>query len=365
MVKPGEFQANWISAPGDTMADILRERHLSLADFAKDMERTNEHAQNLLDGCVTLTIEDAQKLGNILGGSTSFWINREKQYRDDLTRLFGDGSPENGKEWLNKLPIIDMVKFGWIPPLSRSVNKVVECLRFFGVSSMEAWFENYGDVDTMAAFRTSTTFSSETGAVAAWLRQGEIECKPINCPDWNPARFKETLPKIRSLTRKSDPSLFIPLLKTLCADCGVVVLIVRAPKGCRASGATRFVSPTKAILQLSFRYLSDDHFWFTFFHEAGHLLLHSKASLFLEGTGGDTSKEEDEANAFAADMLIPAKSQAALRALGNDAKKVMRFARNIDVSSGIVVGQMQHFGLIQRHHLNKLKTRFSWETYSK
>ncbi|MFX9089566.1 ImmA/IrrE family metallo-endopeptidase, partial [Acinetobacter baumannii] len=35
------------------------------------------------------------------------------------------------------------------------------------------------------------------------------------------------------------------------------------------------LTPEKAMVLLSFRHLSDDHFWFTLFHEFAHLLLHN------------------------------------------------------------------------------------------
>ncbi len=162
------------------------------------------------------------------------------------------------------------------------------------------------------------------------------------------------------LTRKRDPKLFIPELKRRCAECGVAVVIVRAPTGCRASGATRFLSRDKALLLLSFRYLSDDHFWFTFFHEAGHLLLHGKSALFLEGPNMLSTKEEEEASGFAARTLIPSEFRPGLLDLGVDGRQVIRFARLVGVSPGVVVGQLQYLRRLSPRQLNNLKTRFRW-----
>ncbi len=58
------------------------------------------------------------------------------------------------------------------------------------------------------------------------------------------------------------------------------------------------------MIALSDRYKKDDFFWFTFFHEAAHLLLHSKKETFVDD-GTDNDLLEDEANRFAADFLIP------------------------------------------------------------
>src|SRR5262249_44402693 len=155
-------------------------------------------------------------------------------------------------------------------------------------------------------------------------------------------KFQASLSAIRPLTRKKDPSIFIPELRRCCADSGVAVAVVRAPTGCRASGATRFLSPVKALLLLSFRYLTDDHFWFTFFHEAAHLLLHNKKRLFLEGTDMPSNAEEEEANEFSACTLVPPEFQQSLLQLPADTHEIIRFARHLRVSPGIIVGQLQH-----------------------
>jgi Zn-dependent peptidase ImmA (M78 family) len=111
---------------------------------------------------------------------------------------------------------------------------------------------------------------------------------------------------------------------------------------------------------LSFRYLSDDHFWFTFFHEAGHLVLHDMNSLFLEGEDRISTKEEGEANEFSAAVLIPAEFRADLMTLRGEGREVIRFARRVGVSPGVIVGQLQHLGRVRRNQLNRLKRRFVW-----
>ena len=111
---------------------------------------------------------------------------------------------------------------------------------------------------------------------------------------------------------------------------------------------------------LSFRYLTDDQFWFTFFHEAGHLLLHGRQELFLEGTSEQSTEKETEANEFAARVLVPERCQPALRALPLNGRRIARFAKDVGVSSGVIVGQMQHTRTIRPSQMNNLKRRFRW-----
>jgi plasmid maintenance system antidote protein VapI/Zn-dependent peptidase ImmA (M78 family) len=338
------------------MSDILGEKGLSVGELAELLGHTLERTQDLLQGRATITIRTARALQTALGGSVEFWISRDYQYRAQAARIHAVD-----EEWLGELPLGDMIRFGWLQPPPRPSEEVEACLRFFGTPSVAAWRHAYDDLDALVAFRTSPTLDSRPAAVAAWIRKGEIECAKIECAPWSATGFTGSLQHIRRLTLEKDPRHFLPVLQEICSACGVAVVIVRAPNGCRASGATRFVSKDRALLLLSFRYLSDDQFWFTFFHEAGHLLLHSPESTFLEGLDTESSAQESEASEFAENVLIPTESKEALLRLGpTDTRTIIRFARRIGISPGIVVGQLQHHGKVRRNHFNGLKRRFQW-----
>lgn len=352
------FKPDWVSPPGETVADLLEERDISPAALAAKIGTSAKEVSDLLSGSAPITPTLAAALQRALGPSEAFWLAREEQYRNDLARL---QQTTADKEWLSALPVADMIKFGWIPDVSSRSERLAACLRFFGARDMNEWrAQQRGVYELAAAFRTSPAFTSDTAAVSAWLRRGEILAAKIDCQTWNPTKLRDSLPELRALTRRKDPGTFVPDLTALCAACGIAVVVARAPKGCRASGATRFLSPGKALLLLSFRYLSDDHFWFTVFHEIGHLLLHGKERMFLEGIAM-TSREEEQANSFAADVLIPPSHRPAMLRLRTDPREVIRFAQTIGVSPGIVVGQLQHLQLIKRDQLNKLKRWYEWD----
>jgi hypothetical protein len=127
------------------------------------------------------------------------------------------------------------------------------------------------------------------------------------------------------------------------------------------SGATRWLSPVKALLQLSLRYKTDDQLWFSFFHEAGHIVLHGKRDIFLENPGEDGEKE-NQANAFAAEMLIPRSAlEKFLSSTPVLSKRGIRnFAESLGIAPGIVVGRLQHDGNLRFDFCNDLKQRFEW-----
>lgn len=352
-----EFSPTWASPPGATIFALAQRKGLTQATIANVLGVTEHELPRALLGDLFINEARAKKLSEKIGASPKFWLTREAQYRNALHLI-----QENNRTWISSLPFSDMAKLGWVPTTSNVKEKIQNALNFFGVSSVDEWKEDWASEEAgLTAYRTSPVFNTQVAVAAAWLRQGELESNRIPTASWSAEKFIELLPELKILSRIENPSEFIPQLQKKCAECGVAVVIVRGLRGCPASGATR-VRKGKAIIQLSLRYLRDDSFWFTFFHEAGHLVLHEDR-LFLEWSEKRhlDEKEEQEANEFAAQILIPAEKEAALRALSHDYKSIMRFARNLSISPGIVVGQLQHRGLVPSDKLNFLKKRYTWD----
>jgi HTH-type transcriptional regulator/antitoxin HigA len=348
------FQPKWASVPGDTIADILSSKNISLQEFAKKMNSSVEYARELLHGFISINDELANKLEHIIGGSANFWIKREKKYRESTLRL----KEEEESKWIKELPIRDMIRFGWI---KSSDNLINSCLSYFNVPDVWAWRRRYSVVTALTAFRKSSAHKSNPASVSAWLRQGEIQAEKIQCEQWNPELFQKTLVLLRALTQVKEPQKFLPELKESCAKCGVAVVIVPTPERCAASGATKFITKEKALILLSFRYKSDDHFWFTFFHEAGHLLLHGEKLIIEDGDTNPNSTEEEEANAFSSEILLPGKFQNLLRQMPLTKRNILELSKNAGVSLGIIIGQLQHLKRVPFTNLNGYKRRYDWE----
>ena len=352
------FAPDWVSSPGSTVADLLEERGWTQQALAQRSGFTTKHISLLINGKAPITEDTAVKLERVLGSTMRFWMTREAQYREAMARLGERKFLSARAEWLQRLPIKEMVRFGWIRSFENKGDQVRECLRFFGVASVDAWEKQYGN--PLVAFRASATHAKEVGAVAAWLRQGEREAEHITCKPFDKAAFKQALSEARQLTNEGDPGVFISRLVKACAGAGVAVVLVPAPKGCPVSGATRWLGAGKALLILSLRHKSNDHFWFSFFHEAGHLALHGKKLLFVDVANRVDGEDEDQADAFAGSWLISSADAARLAAVPKTNQGVQTFARQIGVAPGIVVGRMQKDGLLPWTHLNALKIRYRW-----
>jgi HTH-type transcriptional regulator / antitoxin HigA len=359
-----DFAPMWAVPPGRTISDLMKSKGIAPTRLARLVGMTEEDFNSLLVGTSVLTAGIAARLEAALGASASFWLRREEQYREQQAQLTNGVHPdhEDYKSWLNTLPIKEMQGLGWVKSTKDKTEKLRRCLEFFDVPNLDAWYRTYVDLRAATAFRTTDAYLENAPATAAWLRQGELLAERLECSRWSSKRFEAQLTKIRSLTQIGAPSEFLPKLQKMCAEAGVALVILKAPKGCRASGATFFANPNKAVLLLSFRYLSDDQFWFSFFHEAAHLILHWDADLLiLETSDSPKSTREEEANLFAAEQLIPNELQQRLPEAAKSLRGIVRLARDAGVSYGIVVGQMQYRGLVRRDRYNRLKNRYNWE----
>jgi HTH-type transcriptional regulator/antitoxin HigA len=343
------------------LADLLEERGIRENELAVRMDVTPKFINELVAGKATISPSTALSLERTLDVPADFWLSRDAHYQGYLARLAAQAELEAQADCLDELPLKEMIKFGWIRAFTSATAQVSECLRYFGVTSAAAWREQYVKrVRGSAAWRISEQFKHAEGAIAAWLRQGEIEATRSNCMPFDRERLIQTLDEVRKLTLESDPEKFIPALQTILAACGVVVVFVRAPKGCPASGAVRWIAPQKARVQLSLRYKTNDHLWFTFFHECAHLLLHGKKMLFLEGTNM-TGADEDEANAYARERLIPEAAFNSFKRVVASRARIVAFANQIGIAPGIVLGRMQKEKLVDWADFYDLKVRYQWK----
>ncbi|MDQ6628954.1 MAG: HigA family addiction module antitoxin [Pseudomonadota bacterium] len=357
-----EFAPDWVATPGDSIADLLEERGWTQAELALRTGFTRKHINQLVKGEAPITEDTALKLEKVLGSSARFWLALEAQYREQLGRK--EEMSRLGAEvgWLDELPLADMIRFKWIKKAREKAHQVDECLRYFAVSSVSAWRAQYEQ--PVAAYRAAATLRRTPAAVSVWLREGERRAAMLECEDFDQEKFEAALVVARSLTRERKPTEFLPRLSDVCRQAGVAVVVAPAPKGCPVNGATKWLSPTRALILLSVRGRSDDKLWFTFFHEAAHLLKHGKRLTFLDilGEDGLSDDEEQEANAFARDFLLPmADYKKFVKDVIFSVSRVRSFADQQGVSAGVVVGRLQFDRFLPWTHLNGLKVQYVWK----
>jgi HTH-type transcriptional regulator / antitoxin HigA len=354
-----DFVPRWASPPGDTIRDALDEQRLDPRSLAATLELADDEFGEFLAGVIPLTVKRAERLSSTIGGSIEFWMTRDGQYRADRSRVAADA-------WAQRMPISEMATLGWIATgVNDWVDQIDACLRFFDVATPEVWEADHEALAKRTRFRSSPALTADEFAVAAWLRQCEVELSKIRCHPWDRDAFAALLPQLLPLTRERDPRRFLPTLQARCAEVGVAVGVVRPPRGCPVSGAARQLANGQPSIALSGRHRADDQLWFTFFHEAAHLLLHGTDALYLDAIALESdppsSADEVEADDFAGTLLVPTEFEDRLADAKQAPFELGSIAGEIGVSIGIVIGHLQHRGVLgYKTRLNRLKHRYKW-----
>lgn len=363
------FAPDRVLPPGETILDVAEERGWTQAELAQRLGYSEKHISQLINGKVPVTLDAAQRLERVLGSTLDFWLALEANYQKHLARLEAEQRHFDWVPWLDELPLKDLMASGALEK-QRLVDKnkpglVQACLRFFGVASPDDWRAHYGGMEV--AFRRSREEQCDVGAISAWLRLGEQQAEQLDgpkCPKYNRARFQQALNDIRGLTCL-PPHEFEPQMRKLLHEAGVLLVLVPAIPRAHVSGVARWLSPTRPLIQLSLYGKTNDKFWFTFFHEAAHILLHAnskeeKKSIFLDDPNAAHTEDprEHEANQWAGNILIPEQYVERLSILTSEAA-ILAFAEEINVHPGIVVGRLQHDGILPfATVLNRLKQSF-------
>lgn len=357
------FEPNWASPPGDTISRLAAASNVSTHELAERIGFEEDVFAGIMDGRVQIWGDIAEALSAELGASSQFWTERYNQFVADRARLECSSPVASLSTWGQSFPVRALRELGWLPKGSRGERLSEDILNFFGCDSIGNWNKRYSAGIGQVAFRTSFAFEADEMATLAWLRVGELQCEALSLPRFSASAFRKRLPELKKLCAYKRPDVFFPKLQQACAEFGVGLVSSKAPRGCRASGATWTNANGNPVILLSFRYLSEDHFWFTFFHEAAHAVLHGTDHISVDGTDPSPlgrSQCEDDADTFAQDALVPTDLRDELLNAVPTRPHARKIARKAGVTPGIIVGQLQKAGVLQPHQFNDLKRRYQW-----
>ncbi|HEX3998554.1 MAG TPA: helix-turn-helix domain-containing protein [Pirellulales bacterium] len=351
------YHPDYATPPGATLKEAIEARGLSQADFAARMGMAEKTVSQIVNGIAPISVDTAYKLELVLGIPASFWNRMELAYREHLIRSEETSKLEVDIAWLKEIPVKELIERKYIVAATDKSHLVRQLLEFFGVSSVQAW----RDVLAKSAiqFRGGEAHQKYPGYVAAWRRLGVLSAQAMETAPFNPQEFLRALRTVRGMTTKNAKEWSVEI-KSVCAAAGVAVALTEEIPKASISGAARWLTKDKAMIQVSLKYKTDDQFWFTFFHEAGHILKHGKKQVFVDYGYSEDQEEEREANEFARDFLIPPSYAHRLPFVAKSRPLIKDFAATIGISPGIVVGRLQHDGLVYPGAYTDLKRKYEW-----
>lgn len=356
-----------VSHPGDTVIDYLDAYEWSQRDLARRSGLTPKTVSEICSGKTSISPYTAIALENVFKRPAHFWLNLQRLYDEHKAREAAQSERQSWVSWAQQFPVKEMKDLGFIPDSGSLVDNL---LSFFGVSSPNSWEAVFRDAGI--SYRQSTRFDINEPAVAAWIRATELLAADIDVEPFDADRLRQSIPALKAITRAPIES-FVPEVQRICAGAGVAVVWVPALKKTGISGCARWLTDRKALVGLTLRYKTDDQMWFSFFHEIGHLLLHKKRDGFIldnidlgeEEVDSEVFKQEEEANKFAADTLIPPREfESFVIEHSFTSTAIYRFAEIVGVSPGIVVGRLQKERYLRPNQGNTLKRKLGFQTAS-
>ena len=352
MAKGIEYKAAIAIPPGETLKEFLDNEGMSQIELSKRIGLSEKHISEIINGKSPITHDTAIKLECVLKSPASFWINLEANYQETKARVKAEQELNDELAITRDIPYAEIAKLNWVNATIKADEKVMNLRSFFKVASL-----NYVPKVMTAAFRKSEVGKASNYALAVWLRRGEIVSEKVITQPYSKPRLKKLIPRFRQLTLE-NPEDFFPEMVNLCASCGIALVLVPHISKTYVCGATQWKGD-KAIIQLSVRGARADIFWFTFFHEIAHILLHDKKEFHLHGED-ESCKGEEEANLEAGVMLIPANEYKDFIKDCDYTNKseIKMFAKDIGIDPCIVVGRLLHEEKIDYRCYSDLRPSF-------
>jgi len=335
--------------PAETLREKLTEMGMSIKEFALRTGKPEQTIIAVLNEESSLTPEMAVLFENVTLIPANFWIDKQARYHEFIARKKQKEALSSSLEWAKEFPYSEMAKNHWVPPTRNLEEKTRNLLSFFGVASYTGWDNLYLESKLKVAAYTSLMQTHEAHSISAWLRRGELQSRSIEVPSFDSKRLKENIPFMRKLMVE-QPTDFFNQLQELCREAGVILLFTPKLPKVPLSGSTRWINDTP-LIQLTARYKQNDRFWFTFFHELGHILLHGKKYISLENVdfAASDSQKEEEAHDFAVKYTFSKEQEQKLLSehpKSISTEDILEYAKEFDTHPAMIIGRLHHLELL-------------------
>lgn len=340
--------------PGSYVEDIIDDMNMSQKEFAERLGVSPKTISKIVNGEESISKDTANKLSKLTGISITTWLNLQNTYDMKLIEI------ENQKNE-DERSICQMIDFSYFKEHHfvetkkySMLEKLVALRKLLQVSNLSylTQFNNNVSYRNTKGFAEKSIVNSN---IMLELATGMAKNATNNKLDRR--KLKRVLPELRSMTLQ-DAQIFYPVLKEKLLDCGVVLIGLPKLKNASLNGATKRFKNGSVLLMMTDKNKSSDIFWFSLFHELGHILnndFHSDYSdeeIYLQ--------KEAAADQFAQDLLIRSEDYETFISTENfDGESIEHFAEKIGIHPSIVVGRLQREKFISYTQFSDMKINYN------
>ncbi len=346
--------------PGETINDILIERGITQAELAARTGVSPAYVCNVIAGKKDISVKFAFALEYALGVSKSFWINLQANYDAELLEA-SEAETITDEEREARSSLKDIVKYlreiGKMP-LRESVNDSILSLR---KSLQISNIANLKEMVPEGAFRMSSKSKVDPYVMGAWIRLCQIAGENRD------VRTKFEIEKMDVLVAKAKEIMCGPdesiqkSLTDLFAEYGIVFSVVRNFRGAPVQGFISKKNDGTYQMVLTIRGSFADIFWFSLFHELGHIV-NGDVNNYVNFIDYDGNADvEVGADEFASTRLINSgEYNNFVRSADFSLSAIKSFAASQKIKPYIVIGRLQHEKIIEYNQFSSEKVRYKW-----
>jgi len=348
----------FIIHPGETLKEVLEERGMSQKELALRTGVTEPHVSNVINGQKAISVTFAKKLEYALGVDASFWINLQANYDKELAD-FEDINAISDDELKIAENLKNIVKHlkkkGLIDQEAHGPMLVVQLRKFLNVSSLK----QISELSQAGAYRLETATSVDPYILFTWLRMCDLitDNQEIE-QELDTHKLKQKIPLIKELMFEENVAEIQSQLRTYLAECGIKFSIVKHFSGAPVQGVIKKNNDSTLNLIMTTRRKFADIFWFTFFHEIGHII-NGDVEDKLVDYDFSKSEAEDRADEFAANTLLDAEEYDRFAQKGDYSLSCMKqFCAEQNIPPYILIGRLQKDKHLRYYQYSDEKVRY-------
>lgn len=350
---------DFIIHPGETIKEFLEVKNMKQEELAIRTGFSAKHVSEVVNGKKDISPAFAKSLEYVFGTPMSFWINLQGIYDKEMLEYKEQQEIDEVEIGIVK-KLKDVIKYAEELNIMQKIknnitSQIIELRNICNVTKLNYIQSLYAN---KVAFRKSQTVDTDIYILYVWLRICEMYSQTQNIEyDYDEQLLKENIENIKKcMLLPKDKA--VEQLKSIFSKCGIIFQVVKSIKGAPVQGFIKRYNE-KIILTMTTRRKFADEFWFTLFHEIGHLLNGDVNDTQFIDYQETKSQMETLADDYASNTLLNKEAYSNFISGHIDEAKIRRFAKSQNVAPFIVVGRLQKDNNDYRMFYN-LKEKYDW-----
>ena len=360
-VKKIGISRDLIIHPGETIADILEERGITQAELAARTGVSSAYVSNVIAGKKGISANFAMALEYALGVSKSFWLNLQANYESELLEINEEQSiteeERNAREDLK-----EVVKYlrqrGMLPIGEKKDASILSLRKVLQISNIA----NLKEMIPSGAFRMAANTTVNPYVLGAWIRLCQIAGNhKVIMTKFDRMCTADLISQLKCIMCQKDANLQQDLENVL-RKYGIDFSVVRNFRGAPVQGYISQKEEGMYQMVLTIRGAFADIFWFSLFHEIGHIVNGDIGKTLKFIDDGNDCDKESAANLFASNMLLSPESYKIFVQRGDfSIEAIQEYAKSQNVMPYIVIGRLQKEKYLDYRTYCNYKLRYKWK----